>query len=131
MGIMPRRGRGKLDLNLTIVIKIAAVGGGLLGAFNVVLGYLAGGVGMAVAVLGLNLAYALAFVLSLVPIVGVVLQGVVAYWLTGVVGRYARVPGLIIAFSYWGWIIAGIVVNATVDFVLFLMLVLLGRLRVG
>jgi hypothetical protein len=131
MGIMPHRGEGKLDLNLTIVIKIAAAGGGLLGAFNVVLGYLAGGVGLAVAVLGLNLAYALAFTLSLVPIVGVVLQGVVAYWLTGVVVHYARVPGLIIAFSYWGWIIAGIVANATVDFVLLLMLVLFGRLRVG
>jgi hypothetical protein len=131
MGIMPHGVKGRLDLNLTIVIKIAAVGGGLLSAFNVVLGYLAGGVGLAVAVLGLNLAYALAFVLSLVPIVGVVLQGVVAYWLTGVVEHYARVPGLIIALSYWGWIAAGIVANATVDFVLLLVLVLWRRLRVG
>ena len=129
MGTVARGGR--VRLSLTGVIKVVAAGGGLLSAFNVLLGYLAGGVGMAVAVLVLNLAYALAFILSLIPIVGVVLQSVAAYWLTGVVGHYARVPGLIITFSYWGWIIAGIVVNTTVDFVLFLMLVLLRRLRVG
>lgn len=59
VGLRVRVKGGKLDINLAIIIKAALAGGALLSAFNVSLGYLAGGVNGAISALVLNLAYML------------------------------------------------------------------------
>jgi len=83
VGLRVRVKGGKLDINLAIIIKAALAGGALLSAFNVSLGYLAGGVNGAVSALALNLAHVLACAFSFMPFIGVVLQSIAAYWHRG------------------------------------------------